>query len=585
MAATVTVYANPQAQSQELPAPPVDRLAYRSLGASGDGLSRLGSALQSAGGAEQEIALDQLATINEASVKDAHAQLISRVNDTLNNPDSGYLRQLGKNAVDGFGGAKKAIASAIEDTSSTLTNPAQQRLFKQAATATAQSALSQAQNHAGQQVQKYAFDSSVTRATAAADMAVRSYNPVDGADNTAYATNLRAQAVELDEQAGRLGITGDERVEYIKKGLSKTYVETVNHLVSNNQVKGAQSYFKSVQDLLPVDVRDHVNNLLKAGQDKEDSLSVALATQKQGGTLRQMETRLNEQFSAGAIRAEVRDMALQRLRADDTQRRSELAETDKAVLGDVWAMAAKRPGMTVADLPAATIAYARSRGLGPHIDAILKADDPKEAKIDDSQQFNDWSKLSSTDQSAFLRAVDSGDLVTQRQTGMISKATFQHFTNLASALNRGDIKKMDEVRMVEDTIKSIKAPLLSSGLLGAKPGTDKAKRYESFEAELRQALIAEQQANPGKPVKPERMREIGQGMLKDRALSGTGIFGTSLGQTRKPVFEMTPAERAAPWEIPPADRAQVIEALKAQGKPVDEATIQRRYKFVNGVRE
>ena len=99
---------------------------------------------------------------------------------------------------------------------------------------------------------------------------MRSYNPVDGADNTAYATNLRAQAVELDEQAGRLGITGDERVEYIKKGLSKTYVETVNHLVSNNQVKGAQSYFKSVQDLLPVDVRDHVNNLLKAGQDKED---------------------------------------------------------------------------------------------------------------------------------------------------------------------------------------------------------------------------------------------------------------------------------------------------------------------------
>ena len=59
-----------------------------------------------------------------------------------------------------------------------------------------------------------------------------------------------------------------------------------------------------MQDLLPVDVRDHVNNLLKAGQDKEDSLSVALATQKQGGTLRQMETRLNEQFSAGTIRAE-----------------------------------------------------------------------------------------------------------------------------------------------------------------------------------------------------------------------------------------------------------------------------------------
>ena len=75
MAATVTVYANPQAQSQELPAPPVDRLAYRSLGASGDGLSRLGSALQSAGGAEQEIALDQLATINEASVKIGRAHV------------------------------------------------------------------------------------------------------------------------------------------------------------------------------------------------------------------------------------------------------------------------------------------------------------------------------------------------------------------------------------------------------------------------------------------------------------------------------------------------------------------------------
>ena len=584
MTATVTVYANPQAQSQDLPQPPVDRLAFRSLGASGDGLTRLGAGLQQAGRDQQDIALDQLATINEAAVKDAHAQLTSAIDSTLHDPENGYLFKAGGAAVNGFGDAKKAIASAVEQAGSTLTNPAQQRMFQPAAAQTAQMALTQAETHAGQQTKVYAFDGSVARATAARGMAARLYNPVSGADNTPFSEQLRVQGVELNTQASLKGLDGDAAVEYIKAGLAKTYADTIGHLVSNNQVAGAKDFFKQIQDVLPIEQRDHINNLLQAGQDKDDSLSVALAAQKQGGTLKQMEGRLNDQFSNGSITTAVHDMALQRLRSDDAQRKSELAENDKSVLGGVWEASMRNPRMTAADLPAATIAYARARGLGPHIDAILRQDDPKDAKLDDSQYFNDWSKMAANDQVSFLHAIDNGDLVTQRQTGQISKATFQHFTNLAASLNRGDIKKMDEVRMVEDTVKSVNDSLSVAGLARPKQGSPQAASRELFDTQLRQALIAEQQAHPDVPIKPERMREIGQGMLKDQALSGTGWFGSGVGLTHKPVYQMTAEERTAPWEIPPDARAQVIAALKAQGKPVDEATIQRRYKFVNGVR-
>jgi hypothetical protein len=81
----------------------------------------------------------------------------------------------------------------------------------------------------------------------------------------------------------------------------------------------------------------------------------------------------------------------------------------------------------------------------------------------------------------------------------------------------------------------------------------------------------------------EQARAITLGALKDQALSGTGYFGTTIGQTHKRVYEMSPDERAAPWAIPATDRQQITDSLKRQGLPTDEATIQRVYKTSQGV--
>jgi ABC-type transport system substrate-binding protein len=81
----------------------------------------------------------------------------------------------------------------------------------------------------------------------------------------------------------------------------------------------------------------------------------------------------------------------------------------------------------------------------------------------------------------------------------------------------------------------------------------------------------------------DEARKVTLGMLKDQALSGSGYFGTSIGQTHMPVWKMTAAQRTAPWDIPPADRQQISEALQRAGKPVDENTIQAVYKNAQGV--
>jgi hypothetical protein len=71
----------------------------------------------------------------------------------------------------------------------------------------------------------------------------------------------------------------------------------------------------------------------------------------QGGDIAGQEKALDDQFKAGTINAEVHDMALQHLRADNSQRRSEQAESDKAMIGTVWDIARARAARSPTSRP------------------------------------------------------------------------------------------------------------------------------------------------------------------------------------------------------------------------------------------
>jgi hypothetical protein len=124
--------------------------------------------------------------------------------------------------------------------------------------------------------------------------------------------------------------------------------------------------------------------------------------------------------------------------------------------------------------------------------------------------------------------------------------------------------------------------------LTPKQGTTAAKNLDQFTASLHDALAAAQTEWQAKKLSRTQMREqarsITLGMLKDQALSGSGYFGTTIGQTHMPVWKMTADQRAAPWAIPDAERAQIVDALKRANQPVTEDAIQAVYKKAQGVR-
>jgi len=567
----------PTAQPTGLAAPPADRLLYRSLGSGGQELEDLGHAMQSTGSDFAKIATDQLATQNEAATKNADSDFVAGLEKVLHDPDSGYLNSQGGDAVNGRDGAIDAVKKLQQGISDGITNPRQQQMFSDIANQRTQAALQAIDAHASQQGNKYAIESGMTRAATNGDAAARAYNPVGGADNTLYNQYIDTQKQELGEVADRMGLKDNPdgsdgvRAQFIKENLAKTYTSIVDHLTSNNQLQGAKDFFNSVQDQLPIAVRDKINNTLTAGQDKTDALNVALDVKSQTTDIAAQEKILDQRFKAGDITADVHDMALQKLRADTAQRRSEEAEADKSMIGQIWGLKQKNPNLALTDLTPSQIAYIKNRGLGTHVDAILNSS----PAIDDAKLYNDQMRMASEDPSAFVKQ----DLSTL--SGQLTPAHWDHLVGVQSSINRGDVKAMDQAKLMHNTVTDIKAGMLSAGInLTPKPGTPQAKALDAFESSLRDSLVAAQTAKGNAPLSRDEARQIGLGLLKDQTLTGTGWFI----DTHKPVWQMTPQERAAPWTIPDADRAQITQALRNRKQPVTEDAIQRLYKYTQGLR-
>lgn len=576
----VPTYDLPTVAREELPS--AYQVAPRDIGRDAAigarGMMDLGNGVQQAGAEYADLVVKQQADVNEGAVKDAHAQLVSSVSTVLHDPNTGFMNQLGKNAVDGYTNVQDTLSKLPENISAGLENDVQRKMFNQAAAITINSAISQAQQHSGQQTTKYELDSSQARANASADAAVRSYNPIPGADNSLYRQSITTQQIELESQADKLGITGKEKELYVqhgadgKSGMAATYTQLVSHLLDNNQTQAAKDYLNQMSDQLPIAVRDKLSEIIKVGQTKDDALGLAIDLKKHG-TIDQQEKSLDDMFKSGKITPEVHEMALQKLRADNSQRRSEQSENDRAIIGQVWDMSHK--GQSLADLPTSTLNYIKTRGLGPQVDAIFKRDGEEQ---NDSKMFSDLSRMSADDPSGFVKM----DLSTM--SGQLSKSHFNHLIDVQTGINRQDIKAMDANKLVHDTIANTKSSLLAAGInLNVKPGTADADRLDQFETSMRDSLIAAQANKKDAPLTRDEARNIALGILKDQALSGTGYFNDSFGVTHKPAWQMTPDEKAANWKVPDADRTQIIQSLNKNGIKPTEQAIQRAYKMSKGV--
>ncbi len=565
----VPTYDNLQVQQQELP--PVRQEAPQHLlqfaGLGGAEMMNEGQNLEQAGRGFAQMQAVQ----NEATVKDQAAQFVNATSTVMNDPQAGYLSQLGANAVkpdsDNVTPAQKAMQAiqGIRDgMMNSLNDPVQKQLFKQVTDQHIASLNNQIMVHQAQQTKQYEMDSSAARASAGMNAAIAGYNPMLSPDNQSvdFKNNLSTQTIELSHQADVLGLTDpDERNKFVmygphgNDGLLNTYSGIVGHLIDNGQSKAATDFFNSVKDSLPATAADKINNDLKTALTKDDSLNLSL--QLQGKSLNDQRNTLDTMFQNGEITAEVHDATMQRVEHNWQIGKAEEAENTKQVLGNAQDWLLHNPGKSVLDMPSSMYIALKSVGHLETVEGFANS-------LANKTTQDDPALYMALHQKANDGTLSETDVLAAR--GKVSNAHFNDLMNTYNALNKQDAKRMNIDNTINNALKvsDVMIPVKAAGLNPtAKPGTDAAQEYATFQASARDHLLQAFQDNP--KLSQDQANNIIRGLVKDRVLYGTGVFGSSWFQSKSKGYQLTPEQNSARWDVPDAVRAKAISALQARG--------------------
>jgi hypothetical protein len=553
---------------------------------------RFGTQMGTTGSEVAALVAEQQASVNEAAAKQGIAQYTQQVTGMLHgtddDPSSGYLNMKGQDAADPdmVSGMHTELQQRRESIGDTLTNPRQRELFMQASQPTLQAAASQVATHAGAETFTAQVNGSRAIAETSSDTAIKSFNPLDGADNSMYQLSIARQKTELEHQASMLGLTSDGKDSYVNVGLGQTYAGVINHLAAVGQTKDARKFLAlpDVAATIDEETQDKLRQILTAGQSQTDGTQAALSIiQSNPGSLTEQEAEVNKRYQAGSLDEDGRKVALQEIGAHESRIRSAQAEYSKSILGNIWdtknQMDAKGQQMTLADISPQQMAFIKAQNLGMHVDSILSAG----PVVDDNKLFNDLSRQSSATDANARQQFANSDLTLMR--GQLTKQHYEHLLSLQEGIDKGNTKALAANGLVHDTVQATKADMLAAGFtLTPKPGSDKAKDLEQFETTLRDTLIAAQSAKGnGAPLSRDEARGVALGLMKDQALSGTGVGG--FFQTTLPPWKMSDEQRGADWVVPDADRTQIVASLTKRGLPANDANIQLAYKLKNGMRK
>ncbi len=375
---TVPQYDSPTVGLQELPTVRQQTPNRMLLGATigPEQQVRLGNAVQSFG-----------TGVHQAAAAEADAQTMGAIQGILygtpDNPTSGYLNQKGKNAVDTYQDTVKSLQNLAPSQAQNLSGEAS-GLAQTSTNMRVQSALAQITQHNAQQIGVYQQAAGATRIKAAADGAALSFNPVvdkpelnyDTKANEAsspYELNLRTVNAEANSLADLQGIRDpDLRAEFIKDQMGKTYVSVISHMVdgigkgaknaNGATIQMAQGYFDAVKDNIPLEQRDKIQSVLKAGamQDTVLSYSDSLMDSKKGENAQFAQIR--KDFEAGKISGAEREQIESRISHLNSRAREADNQNTANVVGQAQDFFIKNPGMTMTDLPPTLYAALEHKG-------------------------------------------------------------------------------------------------------------------------------------------------------------------------------------------------------------------------------
>lgn len=366
--------------------------------------------------------------------------------------------------------------------------------------------------------------------------------------------------------------------EYLKaetvKALTPGHVSVVQSMLQGGQVIAARDYFArpDVQDELTPEARARLSGVLTASVNDAEGQQAAreVIASNPGASTKEIDAALVSRFGSntGALDVARREVKYQRDLEEDTKRESEniLMRPVDAMLGD-----ARLNGQAITKAQAASAlmplklahpeAYAKaSAQIDQHNDEIRSERQAAEerARAAHERALRDGAKGDEASTSAWYTlktnpsALRVTDLLTLRTRGILSE---KHFNDLVT-----DKKSLIEKRTSDENILSDKAAVdmvLQAAKVETGKDRDPAKLalfYERFNQRTKES---------GKVLNQAEKVAIARDLLGEVVKERSFWFDTT--------------QKAFEVPVPPADRAQIIAALKRRGMAVTETNIVNLY--------
>lgn len=202
-------------------------------------------------------ALDvQRARVIKAESDDAEREVMSAIDAHLNNPETGYLTKMGRNAMDGYQPAMEAMTRDVNAIVGKLSPQAreavQSRVYDRM-----ESAQSQAQRWNANQTRHYQVQSSSSKVEALQADAANHY-----ADPEYLAKSAASVDIELDYQAELMGWDADTLKNQKRAHMDQLQANRFSAWAQDDPVSAFEALRSAPEDSMSADIRRKLDNSL-----------------------------------------------------------------------------------------------------------------------------------------------------------------------------------------------------------------------------------------------------------------------------------------------------------------------------------
>jgi hypothetical protein len=327
----------------------------------------------------------------------------------------------------------------------------------------------------------------------------------------------QAMQNQIDSHAIRMGYVKNGELDrsnpvYIamNNGINtKTHQEVIQNLVVRDQPQVARSYFdayvKPNQSKIEPSAFNGMENLIKTGAVKKESLDIYAGMVKRGLSPAAQKNELKILYEKGSIGAENYDATMARIdkgEADGIQQRQQW-RNGTLDAGLKWF--SQNPGKSTADLPPQLkIDLIKSNNYGVLENAMAKG-----GVQTNPETYSMLVNAMTSDRATFLKTN------LQDFQGQLSSQHLLGFIDKQAALRAGNQKTIDSTDTLKQGLASITADLKSVNInTSPKPGSDAAKKYAEFTNQYSLELDAAT-TTKGSPLTGREAKDIGRSLLKE----------------------------------------------------------------------